>query len=149
MRALITHFANKANQMQQGFPGCLRARRAQINKLLWRIWASIASQFREPGDAYEGQLYIEKNAIWGCAGLVGRYPVVSAPPLYHIHFCLSIDKINKKNDHFWSFFTNYPFFCLVSTKSNLISLPFLCIITNLFSFSIVKSYFFVKNSQIS
>ena len=55
------------------------ARRAQINKLLWRIWASIASQFREPEDAYEGQLSIEKNAIWGCVGLVGRCPVVSAP----------------------------------------------------------------------
>ena len=57
------------------------ARRAQINKLLWRIWGRIESQFREPGDAYEGQLYIEKNAIWGCAGVVGRCPVVSAPPL--------------------------------------------------------------------
>ena len=106
-------------------------------------------EFWDLGYAYEGHFCEQKNRIWGCAGLVGRYPVVSAPPLYHIHFCLSIGKINKKNDHFWSFFTNYPFFCLVSIKSNLISLPFLCIITNLFSFSIVKSYFFVKNSQIS
>ena len=39
------------------------ARRAQINKLLWRIWASAASQFRELGNSYEGQLSTAKNAI--------------------------------------------------------------------------------------
>ena len=89
MRALVAYFASEASQSDEGFPGCLRARRAQTNKLLWRIWASTASQFREPEDSYEGQLSIEKNAIWGCVGLVGRCPVVSAPPLYHIHFCLS------------------------------------------------------------
>ena len=89
MRALVTYFASEECQSDEGFPGCLRARRAQINKLLWRIWASIASQFREPEDAYEGQLSIEKNAIWGCAGPVGRYPVVSAPPLYHTFIKLS------------------------------------------------------------
>ena len=136
MRALVGRIAPRECQSDEGFPGCLRARRAQINKLLLRIWTSIASQFREPEDAYEVQLSIEKNAIWGCVGLVGRCPVVSAPPLYHIHFYLSIGKINKKNDHFWSFFTIYLFFCLVSIKSNLKTLPFSVIFNNLLSFSI-------------
>lgn len=89
MRALVAHFASEASQSEEGFPGCLRARRAQISKFLWRICGPAGCSFRELGDAYEGQLSTAKNAIWGCVGPVGRCPVVSAPPLYHIHFCLS------------------------------------------------------------
>ena len=44
-------------------------------------------------------------------------------------------KMHKKNDHFWSFLINYPFFCLVSIKSNLKTLPFSVIFNNLLSFS--------------
>ena len=38
-------------------------------------------EFRDLEYAYEGHFCEQKNRIWGCAGLVGRYPVVSAPPL--------------------------------------------------------------------
>ena len=88
MRALVAYFASEASQSDEGFPGCLRARRAQTNKLLWRIWASTASQFREPEDSYEGQLSIEKNAIWGCVGLVGRCPVGQRPAIIAHPFLL-------------------------------------------------------------
>ena len=46
-------------------------------------------EFRDLGCAYEGHFCEQKNRIWGCAGLVGRCPVVNAPPLYHIYFRLS------------------------------------------------------------
>ena len=46
-------------------------------------------EFQDLGCAYEGHFCEQKNRIWGCVGLVGRCPVVSAPPLYHIHFFLS------------------------------------------------------------
>ena len=45
-------------------------------------------EFREPEDAYEGQLSIEKNAIWGCVGLVGRYPVGQRPAIISHSFLL-------------------------------------------------------------
>ena len=96
MRALTRRIALEECQSEEGFPGCLRARRAQINKILWRIWASAASQFRELGNSYEGQLSTAKNAIQGCVGLVGLCPVVSAPPLYHTFIKLS-STFYKKN----------------------------------------------------
>ena len=52
-------------------------------------------EFRDLGCAYKGHFCEQKNRIWGCVGVVGRYPEVNAPPLYHIHFCLS-SKIFKK-----------------------------------------------------
>ena len=46
-------------------------------------------EFQDLGCAYEGHFCEQKNRIWGCVGLVGRYPVVSAPPLYHTFIKLS------------------------------------------------------------
>ena len=46
-------------------------------------------EFQDLGCAYEGHFCEQKNRIWGCVGLVGRCPVVSAPPLYHTFIKLS------------------------------------------------------------